>query len=68
MPGGASGWAGGGTGGQNRGGTHVTINVAGHVIGPYGAQQLCNMITDAVVNSNATLTASNTTSGRQIRQ
>jgi len=50
------------------GGTHVTVNVYGHVIGQSGAAELTGMINDAVLNQDATLTATNTTTGRQVQQ
>jgi uncharacterized protein YnzC (UPF0291/DUF896 family) len=46
-------------------GPHVTINIMGHIIGSSGVGELCKLISDAVVNSGHTLTATNTTTGRQ---
>jgi hypothetical protein len=49
-------------------GRNVTVNVWGHVIGTSGVGELCNMLTDAVVNSGHTLTAMNTTTGVQLQR
>lgn len=50
------------------GGPHVTVNVWGHVWGTSGVSEVCSMINDAVVNSNCTLTATNTKTGTQTQQ
>ena len=42
------------------------MNVYGHVIGPSGVSELGNMISDAVLNKDASLTASNTKTGKQV--
>lgn len=49
-------------------GPHVTVNVWGHVIGTSGTAELCGMLNDAVMNQGATLTATNTTTGKQVQQ
>ena len=48
------------------GGVHVTVNVQGHVVGPSGVQELCDMINDQVLNRGGTLTATNTKTGVQL--
>ncbi len=68
--------AGGAGGGANTGstvpgsggasGTHVTVNVWGHVVGTSGVGELCDMINDAVLNQDKTLTATNTKTGVQV--
>ena len=50
------------------GGPHVTVNVYGHVVGTSGIAELAGMLNDAVLNSDVTLTATNTTTGVQVRQ
>lgn len=58
-----------GTGGTaaGQGGSHVTINLTmGHVFGTSGMAEVASMLSDAVVNSGVTLTASNTTTGVQL--
>ena len=70
---GASGGAGGGSGVGASGGAstattptpttqgpNIHVNVYGHVYGTSGVNQLLQMINDAVLNKNATLTATNT--------
>jgi hypothetical protein len=47
-------------------GTHVTVNVQGHVIGTSGVTELCGMLSDAVMNKGATLTATNSKTGVQV--
>lgn len=47
-------------------GPHVTVNVQGHVFGPGGEAELCRMLTDAVMNRGATLTATNSKTGVQV--
>jgi hypothetical protein len=54
--------------GSSGGGRHVTLNVYGHVFGMNGAQELANMMNDAVLNQGVTLTATNTTTGKQIQR
>ncbi len=49
-------------------GTHVTVNVQGHVIGTSGVDQLCQMLNEAVRGRNVQLTATNTTTGVQIQR
>jgi hypothetical protein len=49
-----------------RGGGHVTVNVYGHVVGTSGVAEFCGMINDAVLNGDATLTATNTKTGQQV--
>jgi len=44
------------------------LNVYGHVFGMNGAQELANMMNDAVLNQGVTLTATNTTTGKQIQR
>jgi hypothetical protein len=51
-------------GGAN--GTHVTVNVWGHVVGTSGVSELCDMLNDAVLNQDKTLTATNTKTGVQV--
>lgn len=48
------------------GGSHVTVNVWGHVVGTSGVGELCDMLNDAVLNSDHTLTATNTKTGVQV--
>jgi hypothetical protein len=48
------------------GGTHVTVQVYGHVVGVSGVGELCGMINDAVMNGDAPLTATNTKTGQQV--
>lgn len=48
------------------GGSHVTLNVYGHVVGTSGVGELCSLLSDAVLNKDHTLTASNTKSGVQV--
>lgn len=55
-----------GSGGQPQQGT-VTINIAGHVIGPSGTAQLIDMINQAVYGNDVTLYASHTKSGVPLR-
>ena len=52
--------------GAGPGGPHVTVNLYGHVIGLSGAGELCSMLSDAVMNWNASLTATNTKTGKQV--
>jgi len=54
--------------GAPAGGPHVTVNVYGHVFGTSGVQQLASTLNDAVLNQGVTLTATNTTTGRQVQQ
>jgi hypothetical protein len=49
-------------------GPHVTVNVWGHVLGTSGVSELCGMLNDAVMGQGATLTATNTTTGKQVQQ
>jgi hypothetical protein len=49
-------------------GPHVTVNVWGHVVGTSGVSELCGMLNDAVMGQGATLTATNTTTGKQVQQ
>jgi len=49
-------------------GPHVTVNVWGHVVGTSGVSELCGMLNDAVMNQGSTLTATNTTTGKQVQQ
>jgi len=49
-------------------GPHVTVNVWGHVVGTSGVGELCAMLNDAVMNQGSTLTATNTTTGKQVQQ
>jgi len=48
------------------GGSHVTVNVMGHVFGVSGVQQLASALNDAVLNQDVTLTATNTKTGVQV--
>lgn len=74
--GGPGGGAGGGAAGastgstvpgpESGGGSHVTVNVWGHVVGTSGVNELCGMINDAVLNGDSKLTATNTTTGKQV--
>jgi hypothetical protein len=57
-----------GTAAGSGGSQHVTVNVYGHVVGTSGVSELTNMINDAVLNQGATLTATNTTTGKQVQQ
>lgn len=54
--------------GSGPGGPHMTVNFYGHVLGTSGASEVCSMLSDAVMNSNATLTATNTKTGKQVTQ
>jgi hypothetical protein len=47
-------------------GSHVTVNVYGHVVGTSGVSELCGMLNDAVLNQDSTLTATNTKTGVQV--
>jgi hypothetical protein len=47
-------------------GPHITINIAGHIVGQSGISELTGMINDAVLNQDVTLTATNTRTGAQI--
>ncbi len=47
---------------------HVTVNVFGHVVGVSGVSELAGMLNDAVLNQGVALTATNTTTGRQVQQ
>jgi hypothetical protein len=49
-------------------GPHVTVIVQGHVIGTSGVSELCGMLNDAVMSQGNTLTATNTTTGKQVQQ
>jgi hypothetical protein len=49
-------------------GPHITVNVYGHVVGTSGVAEFAGMLNDAVLNQGVTLTATNTTTGRQIQQ
>ena len=49
-------------------GPHVTVNFYGHVLGTSGAAEVCNMLTDAVVNGGASLTAKDTLTGVQVQR
>jgi hypothetical protein len=53
-----------GTGGSQ----HVTVNVYGHVFGTGGIAEVANQINAAVLNDGVTLTATNTTTGKQVQQ
>jgi hypothetical protein len=58
-----------GAGGANGGasaGKHFTFNFYGHIVGQSGAAELCNILSDAVVNTDAKLTATDTRTGRQV--
>jgi hypothetical protein len=48
------------------GGPHVSITIMGHVIGQSGVSELASMLNDAVLNSDVTLTSSNTKTGVQV--
>lgn len=50
------------------GGPHVTINVQGHIIGTSGVAEVASMLSDAVMQGGATLTATNTTTGVQVQK
>ena len=63
----SSGAAVGGTA-ANMGGTHISMVVYGHVYGTGGVTQLMADMNDAVMNSGATLTATNTKTGVQVTQ
>jgi hypothetical protein len=76
---GASGGGAGGGGGDytengrsgtaaGTGGPHLTVNFYGHVLGTSGASEVCDMLSGAVQNSGATLTATNTTTGVQVQK
>lgn len=49
-------------------GPHVTVNVQGHLVGWTNIGQLTDALSDAVLNSGHTLTATNTRTGKQIQQ
>jgi hypothetical protein len=49
-------------------GPHVTVNVYGHVYGTSGVAEFAGMLNDAVLNQGVTLTATNTTTGKQVQQ
>jgi hypothetical protein len=49
-------------------GPHVVVNVAGHVFGVSGVQELASAINDAVLNRDVTLTATNTKTGQVVTQ
>jgi len=49
-----------------QGGPHVTVNVYGHVYGTGGMAELASAMNDAVLNSDVTLTATNTKTGAQV--
>lgn len=61
----SSGFGSGYGGGRSQQGPHITINVAGPIVGPSGISQLTSMINDAVLNQDVTLTATNTRTGVQ---
>jgi hypothetical protein len=49
-----------------QGGPHVTVNVQGHLVGWTNIGELTGAISDAVLNSGASLTATNTSTGVQV--
>jgi hypothetical protein len=51
-----------------RRGPSVTVNVFGHVVGTSGVAEFAGLLNDAVMNQGVTLTATNTTTGRQVQQ
>jgi hypothetical protein len=63
---GADTGAGAGRTAAGQGGSHVTINVQGHIFGTSGMTEVASMLSDAVMNSDATLTATNTKTGVQV--
>ena len=50
------------------GGPHVTVNVQGHLVGWTNMGEFASAMNDAVMNSGVTLTATNTTTGKQVQQ
>ncbi|MDR3702551.1 MAG: hypothetical protein P4L56_23095 [Candidatus Sulfopaludibacter sp.] len=48
------------------GGQHITVNVQGHLVGWANIGELTGAINDAVLNSDQTLTATNTKTGVQV--
>jgi hypothetical protein len=50
------------------GGSHLTVNIQGHIIGTSGVGELIGMLNDAVMNGDQTLTATNTKTGVQVNQ
>jgi hypothetical protein len=50
------------------GGTHVTVNVQGHLVGWNNIGELTSALNDAVLNQDQTLTATNTKTGVVVQQ